>query len=270
MVERVMEVAAVRLHLERLADICLAEPAGVAEPLPPPGGLPAGDLRLDGASFRFGRFDPWLLRDQNLRICEGACVAIMGPSGAGKSTLLRVLSGQLPLAAGQLTVGGQRLGPTCAGWFTAAAGTVLQDDALFTGSVSDNLTLFDPCPDAARLHTALQLAQAEPVVASLPAGLSTPLGEGASGLSGGQRQRLLLARAFYRQPRYLFLDEGTAHLDAPAAAAVQQAIAALPATRVVVTHDLQFARQADRVLWLEGGELRDITAATTSMKAAAS
>jgi ATP-binding cassette subfamily B protein RaxB len=259
LVDRAVEVAALRLHLERLGDVCLAERQADDEDNSRTAAPPAGDLVLTDAAYRYGAFEPWLLQGQSLRIREGECVAIMGPSGSGKSTLLRILLGQLALNHGRLAVGSRRLGPDSAPWFAAATATVLQDDALFAGTVADNVTLFDPAPDATRLEAALVAAGALPVVAALPAGVDTPLGESAAGLSGGQRQRLLLARAFYRRPRYLFLDEATAHLDGAAAALLQETLAGLGCTRVLVTHDAALAGRADRVLWLQGGSLTAVT-----------
>ena len=110
--------------------------------------------------------------------------------------------------------------------------------------------------DLQRLQEACRLAAVDELIASLPMGFETLVGDMGSALSGGQVQRLLLARALYRKPRFLFLDEGTAHLDPGNKARIHEVIAHLPCTRVVATHDLDLAALADQVYWVENGAVR--------------
>ena len=225
-----------RLHLERLAEIGHAEPETGPTPAP---ALRRGQARiaLVGASFRFGPAAPPLLEDLDLTVPPGGLTVISGPSGCGKSTLLRLLCGLAAPTAGHLEIDGRRVEAGTLDAWRRRTGVVLQDDHLFTGSLAENVTLFDPEPDPERLERCAEETGLAPLLAMLPLGWQTRLGEEGAGLSGGQRQRLVLARALYARPDALFLDEATAHLDAESAAAVAARIRALPMTRVVVTHD---------------------------------
>ncbi len=253
LVRQGLELRLLRVHLERLADpyCAVAEPA--AESASPE--RVGGALRLAGVGFRYGEREPWILREVNLNVEPGDFIALVGPSGGGKTTLVKLMIGQSRPTTGTVLVGGR---PVEGGWlhcYRSSIGCVLQDDALFAGSLAANISLFDPGFDAERLAQVCRLARIEELIAALPMGLETPVGDMGAALSGGQVQRLLLARALYRSPDFLFLDEGTAHLDPETRLEIQEMLVELRCTRVIATHDPSFAARADRVYAVRDGKV---------------
>ena len=249
-----LDLRLLRVHLERLSDPYSAVPELSLKP--PPAQPVSGDLELDSAGFRYGEREPWVLKDVSLALPESAFTAIIGPSGGGKTTLLKLLLGQAAPTRGELRLAGRVVDDEWRQRYRRSIGVVLQDDVLFAGSLAANLSLFDPNLDLQGLQEACRLAAVDELIASLPMGFETLVGDMGSALSGGQVQRLLLARALYRKPRFLFLDEGTAHLDPGNKARIHEVIAHLPCTRVVATHDLDLAALADQVYWVENGAVR--------------
>lgn len=248
------ELRTLRAHLDRVGDILLAaaEPTQASRALAYP---PA--IRLDQISFRYTPDGSDVLRNLTLDIAPGAYVAIVGPSGSGKSTLLRLILGLQMPDQGHIYADGHLLRNEHAASLRLAAGCVLQEDTLFSGSVQDNIVMTAQ-PDEQRVWQVLHDVGLFHDIAALPMGVRTVLGDIDSQFSSGQRQRLLLARALYREPQLLVLDEGTANLDPESAAHIFSVLEQLTCTRVVVTHDMNFAKRAQRIYELRGGELRPL------------
>ena len=252
-----LELRLLRVHLERLADPYCAEAELSAEPV---SGEPvAGALQLSGAGFRYGEREPWILRNVDLDVAAGEFIALVGLSGGGKTTLAKLLIGQSPPVEGSVRLAGRPLEGPWLRRYRNSVGCVLQDDALFAGSLAANITLFDATLDGERFERACRLARIDELIAALPMGVETPVGDMGAALSGGQVQRLLLARALYRIPNFLFLDEGTAHLDPASRSEIQETVAALECTRVVATHDPAFAALADRIYEVRGGSVVEVS-----------
>ena len=133
--------------------------------------------------------------------------------------------------------------------------TVMQDASLFAGSIADNLCFFDDQPDMAWMVECADMAALHEDIEAMPMGYQTLIGDMGTVLSGGQKQRLLLARALYKRPRVLILDEATSHLDIESEARVNSAIAALPVTRIVIAHRPETLRSAQRVVEIHGGRV---------------
>jgi len=160
---------------------------------------------------------------------------------------------------GEIGIGGialKNLGPAN---YRRMIGTVMQDDILFRGSIADNISFFDPLPSQERIEQCAKLAAIHAEIAASPMGYNTLVGDIGSTLSGGQKQRVLLARALYKQPRILILDEATSHLDIMNERAVNEAIKDMKLTRIVVAHRPETIAMASRVIVLDRGKaLRDL------------
>jgi ATP-binding cassette subfamily C protein CydD len=199
-----------------------------------------------------------VLRDITCAFPPGSLTAIVGRSGVGKSSLATALLGFAAPAAGCITINGGIALDTLdrESWWRHLA-YVPQTPRLFVGSIADNLRLARPDADAAAMHAALARARLTDVVAALPHGLDTMIGDAGEGLSGGQIQRLALARAFLKDAPLLVLDEATAHLDLETEAELTEAIAALARgrTTIIIAHRLATVRRADRILVLEDGRI---------------
>lgn len=254
LIDKLFEIRMLRLQGERLADIVLTEPEPAASLLDD-GASRVPSLETRGLRFRYGEGEAYVLDGVDLRIDAGESVAIVGPSGCGKSTLMNVLLGILPATEGQLLVGGDNLGPNGIEALRAMVGTVLQDDSLFAGSIGENISFFDPAADPAWIAECAGVAAVAADIAAMPMGYNTLIGDMGTVLSGGQKQRILLARALYKRPRILFLDEATSHLDVERERQVNQAISALRITRVIIAHRPETIASADRVVVLHAGKV---------------
>jgi ATP-binding cassette subfamily B protein RaxB len=258
LVDTAVRCRLLELHLQRIADIAHSE----REPGLDGGALLVpraveGRIALRGIAFRHGDAAPDILADVNLEIAPGEFVAITGPSGGGKTTLLKLMLGLVRPTAGQVLLDGQPLDAAGMAAFRANAGVVMQDDALLAGSIAENITFFDPRPDLGLMRECAAMAGVDEEVMAMPMTYSTLVGDLGMALSGGQRQRLLLARALYRRPRVLLMDEGTSHLDVAKEREVNAALAGLDITRIVIAHRPETIAAADRVLVLRDGTLHE-------------
>lgn len=235
-----------RVHIQRLSDIVLAEPtaAPVAGAMQQRlrGAVAAKDIR-----FRYSP-DTWILDGFDFDVDAGASVVIAGPSGGGKTTLLKLLSGQLVPDSGQLQYDGYDYDLWHPDKLRGQFGVVSQDDALFQGTVVENICCFDPQPDLARVRQVATMSELWRDIQAMPMRLHTLVGDMGCSLSGGQRQRLCLARALYRKPRVLFLDEATSHLDAGTEERILDRLSDLEITTISVAHRPDIIRRAQRVI----------------------
>ncbi|WP_432542471.1 ABC transporter ATP-binding protein [Kineococcus sp. SYSU DK002] len=235
----------------------------VAQPGTAPVALPPGavEIVLEDVGFTYPGSDRPALDGVSLRVPAGSRVAVVGRSGSGKSTLVDVVLGLLTPTAGRVLVAGEPLADVTASW-RGRIGYVPQEVALLDADVAANVALsWRPEEvDVPRVERVLAAAQLADVVAGLPQGVATPVGERGLRLSGGQRQRLGIARALYTDPKVLVLDEATSALDASTEAAVTETVARLreDVTVLVVAHRLATVRDCDAVVLLEGGRVVDV------------
>jgi ATP-binding cassette subfamily B protein RaxB len=246
------------LHLQRIADIAHAEREPGLDLGAPPVARPFdGRVELRNVTFRHAEAEPEILSGLDFAVAPGEFVAITGPSGGGKTTLLKLMLGLLRPQAGQVLLDGRPLDPAGLATFRAQAGVVMQDDALLAGSIAENITFFDPQPDLAFMQDCARLAGVDEDIMAMPMTYGTLVGDLGLALSGGQRQRILLARALYRRPRILLMDEGTSHLDLAKEREVNAALASLSITRIVIAHRPETIAAADRVVVLKDGRLQE-------------
>ena len=237
-----------RIHTDRIGDILLAEP----EQLPRKDALRtdiSGSIEVLNLNFEYPGGSS-IIRDYNFAIERGDAIAIAGPSGAGKTTLLRLLSTQLTATSGRILFDGKDLALWNRRRLRQQFGIVMQNDRLFQGSIAENIAGFDPEPDIERVRQAAINAEIWSDIQAMPMTLYTLLGDAGSTLSGGQQQRIVLARALYRNPTILFLDEATSHLDIETERRVLDRLAASDMTIISVAHRPDVLARADRTIEL--------------------
>jgi len=268
-----VEVMTALVSFERVFEV-LDLPPLIAEP-EHPRPLPEGALsvELDHVSFAYPAADrvslasledvarldtrggDEVLHDVSFRAEPGQMVALVGSSGAGKSTIASLLPRLYDVDAGTVRIGGVDVRDLAFDAIRGALGLVTQDGHLFHESLRSNLLLARPDAEETELWDALRRARLADLVASLPDGLDTVVGERGYRLSGGERQRLTIARLLLARPRVVVLDEATAHLDSTSEAAVQEALGEALAgrTAIVIAHRLSTIRAADQILVVEAG-----------------
>jgi len=258
LVEKGIEFRMLDLHLERLADITREPPevkpqarTDYRHPL-------EGRMTVSNLSFRYAPGEPFVFERVSFEIEAGEYIAITGPSGGGKTTLLKVMLGLLEPTAGEILVDGLPLRSFGARAFRDQIGVVMQDDQLLSGSIADNICFFDSEFDPAHMRYCAALAGVDDEIMRMPMAYDSLIGDMGSSLSGGQRQRILLARALYKRPKILFMDEGTSHLDTAIEAKVNAAIKTLGLTRVIIAHRPETIASAGRRLVVDGGGLQEL------------
>jgi ATP-binding cassette subfamily B protein RaxB len=248
LIEKALEFRILGLHLERLSDIALTPPEkGHDQPLSYARPLEGG-LELRNVFFRYSETEPFVLEHINLKIEAGEFVTITGPSGGGKTTLIKLMLGLLEPTSGEVLVDGLPLATMGARAFREQVAAVMQEDQLLSGSIADNISFFDQQFDEEKLLRCAKLAGMHAEIMAMPMTYNSLIGDMGSSLSGGQKQRVLLARALYRDPRILFLDEGTAHLDVETERVISTSLRQLHMTRISVAHRPDIVSGADRII----------------------
>ncbi|CAM5444945.1 peptidase domain-containing ABC transporter [Rhodanobacter lindaniclasticus] len=249
LIDKWVDFSTLKLHAERVADIALTAPEKAADAAWT-GPVPEASIELRHVRFRYADGEPWILRDCNLHIEAGESVAIVGPSGCGKSTLAKIVLGLLQPTEGEVRFGGIDIRKLGLDTYRQWTGAVMQDDQLFAGSIADNISFFDPDATPVRVEAAARLAAIHDDIAAMPMGYQSLVGDMGSSLSGGQKQRVILARALYRRPKLLVLDEATSHLDLENERRVNLAVQRLHITRIVIAHRPETVAAAGRVIQL--------------------
>jgi ATP-binding cassette subfamily B protein RaxB len=253
LVEKALDFRLLELHLDRLADIALSPRERGHDQLLSYTRQIKGRVELRNVSFRYAETEPFVLDDINLIIEPGELVTIMGPSGGGKTTLIKIMLGLLEPTEGEVLIDGAPLSTIGPRAYRDQVAAVMQEDQLLSGSIADNICFFDPSFDQERMIQCAQSAGIHEEIMAMPMTYNSLIGDMGSSLSGGQKQRVMLARALYRQPRILFLDEGTAHLDVDNEKRINESLKSLQMTRISVTHRPQASNGADQILRIAKG-----------------
>ncbi|OAX65342.1 hypothetical protein A6R71_01260 [Xanthomonas translucens pv. arrhenatheri] len=255
------------LHLSRLRDIAQADSEPVVSSLPSVGkaaGSPGGVTRLalKDLAFRHAGASRDVFESVSLSVHANERVAITGRSGEGKTTLLMVAAGLLNASAGTVEVDGQSIEEIGPERYRGRIGVVLQEDYLFPGSILENVSSFHLNPSREWVLECCRFAGIIDEVNALPMGILTRVADGGSNFSGGQRQRLCLARALYKKPQILILDESSSHLDSETERFINEQLGSLDVAILSVAHREETIRYADRVFKLEDGLLRPVRASS--------
>ena len=246
----------VRISLERINEIHRAEDENGKDGLRT--SLADKDIDIEGIMFKY---DPHALRktldDVTIHIPKGKVTAIVGASGSGKTTLIKLMLGYYPVLDGQVKIGGTDINTLNKKWWRRQCGVVMQDGVIFSESIARNIAVDDGDIDKERLLKAAQIACIHDYVMSLPLKYNTKIGRDGVGLSQGQRQRILIARAVYKNPDYIFLDEATNSLDANNERAIVENLDTFyrGKTVVIVAHRLSTVRNADQIVVIDHGKV---------------
>lgn len=257
LIDKFIEVKMLQVDAERLSDIVLTEPEKLYHDERANHVLEKSNniLELKNLKFKYSEQEPYVLNGIDLTIKSNESVAIVGKTGCGKTTLLHVLLGVFPPTEGEVLLSGRSISQIGVNSMREQIGTVLQDDVLFAGTIADNICFFDPVPDQRQIETCAELASIHLDITKFPMGYQTLVGEMGSMLSGGQKQRILLARALYKKPKILFLDESTSHLDIETERKVNQNLKLLQITKIMIAHRPETIASADRVVVLSQGQV---------------
>ena len=267
LIDKWMDLKMMALQSERLADILLSRPESDTPDLMEDAsrraspsirarhGVDHVDIKMCNVSFRYSDNEPWIVKDFDLTIREGESVALIGGSGSGKTTVLKLLLGLLKPNHGEIRIGGVLLGELGTRDYRNLIGAVMQDDTLLSGSIAENISFFDTSMDLAWVVACADSAAIAAEIGAMPMGYQTLIGDMGTSLSGGQKQRVLLARALYKRPKILFLDEATSQLDVGRENEVNEAIKRLALTRIIAAHRPDTIRSADRVVELGHGKI---------------
>lgn len=265
LIDRLFDLGMLKLHVERVADILGTAPEQTVVDGEIDTAKISASIEIKGIAFRYSPSEDDVIKNIDLTIHEGECIAITGASGCGKTTLAKILLGLLTPTSGEVSMGGiaiQRIG---LGNYRRMIGTVMQEDRLFTGSITDNICFFDSECDTSFVEECARMAAVHEEIMNMPMGYNTLVGDIGIGLSGGQKQRILLARALYRRPRFLVLDEATSHLDIDNERLVNDTVKKLNLTRIIIAHRPETIAMANRVIYLDQGMVqRDFSVPSTT------
>jgi ATP-binding cassette subfamily B protein len=221
-----------------------------------PGG--AGSFYLDKISFKYGgSHQPFIFNDLSLKIPKGKITAIVGTSGSGKTTLLKLLLAFYNPQQGAIYLDDRHLEQMNNDEWRKQCGVVMQDGFIFSGTIAQNIALEEEAPNETMLEKAIQIACLSDLVAKLPMGFNTKIGKTGMELSGGEKQRILIARAVYKNPNYLFFDEATSNLDASNEKFIMHQLMNFfkGKTVVIIAHRLSTVKNADQIVVLEKGKI---------------
>ncbi|PIQ30152.1 MAG: hypothetical protein COW63_10425 [Bacteroidetes bacterium CG18_big_fil_WC_8_21_14_2_50_41_14] len=249
-----------KISLERLGEIHLKEDE---EPLSEENmmieRLPEDkQINISNLSFQYeGPRSPMVLQDLSLTIPENKITAIVGTSGSGKTTLIKLLLGFYKVTKGEIRLGEFSFDNISAKFWRSSVGAVMQDGYIFSDTIANNVAISDETIDREKLLYAVKIANIGEYIEGLPLGFNTKIGQEGSGISQGQKQRILIARAVYKNPQFIFFDEATNALDANNEKIIMENLDEFyqGKTVIVVAHRLSTVKNADQIVVLEKGKI---------------
>jgi ATP-binding cassette subfamily B protein len=241
---------------ERVGTVLAEQPSVREAPDPVPLPDPRGDVRLEDVCFAYDQ-GPEVLHDVDLRVDAGSTLALIGPTGAGKSTVAKLIARFYDPLGGRVTLDGADLRQVRLADLRRAMGYVPQEGFLFSGTVLDNIRFGKPDAARAEVEAAARAVGADQVIAGLPDGYDTHVGERGALLAAGERQLVAFARAWIADPALLILDEATSNLDAASEARITDALQRLRSgrTTIIIAHRLSTIAQADQIAVVEDGRI---------------
>ena len=251
LIDKLVQFRLSRIHLDRLSDIVEIDPEqfGASDESAHGASIKLrGKIELSNLWYRYGNNEPYVIQGQNLTVEPGEQIAIVGPSGCGKSTLMKIMVGLLRPERGSVLYDLRTIEQIGLTGFRRQIGVVMQNDQLLGGTLLDNITFFDPTPNFESVERSISLAGISDDISKMPMGLYTLVGDMGGVLSGGQKQRVMLARAMYHEPKILFLDEATSHLDSDREIQTISAVSKLNMTRIIIAHRQETIRHCDRIV----------------------
>lgn len=251
-IENIFSLKLVNLHLERLSDITLQ---GKEDYKHSPTVLPSkvsGHLRLEDICFRYADNTGWVLKNVSFEVRSGESLAIIGASGCGKTTLMKIILGLVKPCSGKVYLDDIDISDLPLTYYRRLIGAVMQNDTLLSGTLAENITIFSHNYDEKLLESCCRKACIWDDIQKMPMRLHSLVGDMGSNLSGGQLQRIFLARALYKTPVILCLDESTSHLDYQNELWINESISSLEMTRIIIAHRKETIESADRVFDLTG------------------
>lgn len=251
---RYIEFRLLGLHLERIGDIVNEEPEPNADITRNPfSEAHFNTIEFQSVSFRYSEDDNWVLQNLSFEIEAGSFVCLTGQSGGGKSTALKLLAGLYVPTEGSIKIDKEILANGLIELWRKKIGVVNQNDTLLSGSIIENVSFFAENFDMNKVVGACVMAGIHKEIEAMPMGYESLIGDMGSALSGGQQQRLLIARALYKNPSTILLDEGTANLDKKAEQHILEMLKQLPCTKIIVSHSPHVMEAADKVIVINSG-----------------
>jgi ATP-binding cassette subfamily B protein RaxB len=251
LIDKLFEFKLLELHLERLSDIALHQTEKVSNDAMRVGSSLRGNLKVRNLSYCYSDNSEKVIKNISFDVEAGTSIAITGPSGCGKSTLTKIILRMLEFKSGTISFDNMDIKKFNLYEYRSKIGTVMQDDTLLSGTLVDNITMFQNNYDEEQLSECCRLAELDIFIKQLPMGFNTLVGEMGSSLSGGQIQRVLMARALYGKPDLLILDESTSYLDEPTMHKVNENLSRLNITRILIAHRKETIASADKIFVME-------------------
>lgn len=251
------QLVSIGTYFTRIKDILIAEEERVSDKEEQ---KLNGTIEFKNVTFKYNKHSYPVLKDASFSIEKGQKVAIVGPSGSGKSSIAKLLLGLYEASSGEIFINGKEFSKYSLTDIRCSIGTVLQESKLFSGSIGDNISMSKSkikYSDGKLVDAAYKAGILDDILKT-PMAFETVISENGSNFSGGQKQRLLIARALYQEPNFLLFDEATSHLDMITEEHISKTLKELNITQVVIAHRLNTVVNADKIIFIEDGEVKEV------------